>query len=314
MEVELGMYQADNQTNSYGKGRELATTFFNIFNGKINPLFPARCLMFGHLPDGAWGGTIGDIVQLDMHKIIQDVSRFGEPAEGKILLLKGIILYSIAHELFHLEQDIARYTDFTNDDAELRTLVEDSCHCATTNFCVGLEKYNLLPIDLVSRFEYYRPMLDTFTNWPEMDTDRYVQNLESYYTISDPYHKALWFANGYTMGNFTLNIEPNTLYYEFLRENHSLMASIYVGERLYRSGYLAYLSQWSSPRAIMDLLNPLILLHAQGFVGPVYASAAFNENFPGTAWLMVKADVSEPFYWQIVEQLPSDEQPIPPIL
>ena len=172
MEVDLGTYQADNHANSYGKGLELATTFFNLFNGKINPLFPARCLMFGHLPDGAWGSTIGDIVQLDMHKIMQDVSRFGEPTKGKILLLKGIILYSIVHELFHLEQDIAYYSDLTSNSDEMTKLIEDSCHCATTNFCVGLEKYNLLPMDLVSRFEYYRPVLETFTTPSQIHTTK----------------------------------------------------------------------------------------------------------------------------------------------
>lgn len=308
------MYQVDTQTNSYASGITLATTFFNLFNGKINPLFPARCLMFGHIPDGAWGITIGDIIQLDMHKIIQDVATSNESSDDKILLFNGIILYSLAHELFHLEQNMSIYFKLSQDEDEIRTLIEDSCHCATTNFCNGLKEYNLLPLDFSTKFDYYRPKLDTFTGWDEMDVNRYLQNLNSYYMISDPYQKALWFANGYIMGHFSLDSEPNTLEYDFLRQNHSLIALVYIGEKLYRSGYIAYLNQWSSPRAIMDLINPLILLHMQGFTGPMVLSAAYNENFPGTVRLTIKADVSEPYYWQIVDQLPSDEQPIPPIL
>ena len=314
MEKIESLHYVDNQANSYGKGVELATTFFNLFNGKINPLFPARCLMFGCLPNGAWGGTIGDIIQLDMHKIMKDVSQFGKSTEEKLCMIKGLVLYSIAHELFHLEQDMSKYFSFSNDETEVRKLIEDSCHCATTNFLIGLKQFNLLPMDLVPEFHYYRPMLKTFTGWSEEDDDRFSMNLESYYRIENPYQKAIWFANGYLMGIFSIVSEPGTLHYEFLRENHSLMTSIYIGEKLYRSGYIAYMHRWSSPRAIMDLINPLILLSTQGFCGPVHIAEASIDSFPGVAWLNVKAEVSDPFYWKIVEQLPSDEQPIPPIL
>lgn len=317
MENVYDMYHVDNQANSYGKGVELATTFFNLFNGKINPLFPARCLMFGRLPDGAWGGTIGDIIQLDIHKIMKDVSqfsRFGKSTEDKLSMIKGLVLYTITHELFHLEQDMSKYFSLSNDETEVRKLIEDSCHCATTNFLVVLKKDNILPINLDSTFTYLRPMLKTFTGWSEEDADRFSMNLGSYYRIENPYHKAIWFANGYIMGNFSIVSEPGTLDYEFLRKNHSLMVSIFIGEKMYRYGYIAYMHRWTSPRAIMDLINPLILLTTQGFCGPVHIAERSSDRFPGVSWLTVKADVSDPFYWKIVEQLPSDEQPIPPII
>lgn len=314
MEKICGMYHVNNQANSYGKGVELAITFFDLFNGKINPLFPARCLMFGHLPDSAWGVTIGDIVQLDMHKIMQGVSRFEGSSEEKVLLLKGLILYTITHELFHLEQDMDKYFRLSNDETEVRKLIEDSCHCATTSFLVGLKKFHLLPMDIIPEFDYYRPMLQTFTGWSEMDVDRYAMNLKSYYRITNPYHKVMWLANGYIMGNFSIGLEPDTIAYEFLTRSHSLMASIYIGKKLYRSGYIAYMHKLTSPRSIMDLINPLILLNSQGFCGSTHVSSVTNDHFPGTEWITVEAEVSEPFYWQIVEQLPSDEQPIPPII
>ena len=319
MEKVWGMYRLDNHTNSYGKGADLAISFFAHFNGKINPLFPARCLIFGRTPEEekAWACTIGDIIQIDIHKIMRTVEQLDYSAADKVEAYKGLILYCVAHELFHLEQDVALYFDLTTDKNEAIQLVEDSCHCATTNFLVGFGKFNMIQADFLPyNFSYIRPLLETFTGWGEIDSARFDQNLRSYYTLTNPYHKALWYMNGYIMGNFSNKDEPNTVYDHYLRDGtHTLMASVYVYDKLYRSDYLAYLGQWSSPRAIMDMINPLILVRSQGFNGEIAVESRGSvDTFPGTTWLNIWPIIFDPFYWQIVEQLPSDQQPIPPIL
>ncbi len=317
MDKVWGMYQLDNQTDSYGKGAELAAAFFHHFNGKINPTFPARCLMFGRAPEEerAWACTIGDIIQIDLHKIMRTIEQLNYSAEEKVEAYKGMILYCIAHELFHLEQDIALYFDLTTDDNEAISLVEESCHCATAAFLMAFKKFNLFQADFLPHyFSYARPSLKTFIGWDEMDGARFRQNLRSYYPLTNPYHKALWYMNGYIMGNFSNEAGPDTVDYYLRGGVHTLMASVYVGDKLYRSDYLAYIGKWSSPRAIMDMINPLILVRSQGFDGKIAVEERYADSFPGMCWLNIWPIISDPFYWQIVEQLPSDQQPIPPIL
>lgn len=315
------VHTLDDQANTYGKGVELAAGLFTFLNGKVNPKFPARCLLFGRISNGSredYGVSTGDVVQLDMHTILEAIQRFQGrvSAEERLAAYKGLILYCVVHELFHLEQDLEYYNRISPDRVTAETLVEESCHCKTVEFLKLYSLTNMLKFDSGVALQYARPVLGYFLPWEEEDTDRYQQMLRSYYPICNPYNKALWYVNAYIFGKATLDRNDENSVFRFPNEGfHSIYVTVRVGNRGVAHGYLSYMGQWTSPSEMMHLVNPIIMLSSQGFNRHIHLSQLISpDKYPGLVWLEVTIPNVPEAALQIVSQLPSDQQPIPPIL
>ena len=314
------VYTLDNQANTYGKGIELAAQLFTLLNGKVNPKFPARCLLFGPVSDesGDYGISAGDIIQLDMHKILGAIQRFRDEvsAEERLAAYKGLILYCVVHELLHLEQDLEYYNRISPDRGTAEALVEESCHCRTVEFLKLYNLSNMLGFDVGTAFQYARPLLSYFLPWEETDTDRYEQMVRSYYPICNPCTKALWYVNAYAFGRATLDRSDEDSVFRYPNDGyHSIYVTVKIGNREVAWGYLSYMGQWVGSSEMMQLVDPIILLSVQGFNMRNHLSQFVSpEKYPGLVWVNIQVpDVPEAAI-QIVSQLPSYQQPIPPIL
>lgn len=312
-----------NQPNTYGGGVEFATAIFKFFNGKINPLFPARYMLFGPCSaantKGDFGASYGDVIQVDMHRVLEFISLSGYSVES----YKGLILYTVIHELLHLEQDFSVYYQLTSTEQEAEELIERSCHCMTYAYLKSLSDENLFGFEFGPQLSYSIPHLSWFVqdvskreDWEDVE----LQLLRSYYRIPNPYNKALWFLNAYVYGNPSLCRNDLNTIWSLTKEYQTVFMTVEIGGERVRSGYVTYMGKWLSPRAIMDVLNPIIVAVQQDRVSfhpevpTVDVDALINEKeFPEVVWVQVRLN-SNMTTIEIVNQLPFDEQPIPPIL
>lgn len=317
----MNAYDFSIEEDSYAKGCEFAAHIFTTFNGRINPSFPARYLLFGTISSNPYdfAVTAGDIVQIDIHKILRRIHEiFDGKVErmGKIECFRGLIIYSIVHELLHLQQDLEYYYRIIPNNEEAEEVIEMSCHCMTEATLKSLTASNLIYFSLDDSFSCFIPSLGMFLGWQrEEDAGRFEELVRSYYPLQCYQRKDLWYANAYLFGCTPRKPDrSDDTIFNLAQENHSIFIDIGIGKWYQNCNYLSYMNRWMTPRTVMGLVNPLILLSMQGFSRKTSISEYRSDDFPGMAIFKVEVDDPSGQALQIVSQLPTDEQPVPPIL
>lgn len=242
------MYKNFNITN-YGEAMQFALEVFKFLNGKINYVTPANCLIFGNPNmEGAYGDTILDIVEINIHNICSDMTINNiTPYDQHI---KGFIVYTIIHELLHLDQNMWLYEQLTNNDLKKADeLIETSAHAMTHKLYNMIIDGQLLPeLDIK---DIAIPSLLTFTNIKDEDTDQKNMWINSYYRVSHPNENALYYLNYLTFVDFLYSVQ---------KENFTnIILKIIFNDILIGSDYIYYLNNWMYQQ-IFNLLRPIAFL------------------------------------------------------
>ena len=310
--------------NSYGTGIQYATTIFNILNGRINPVFPARYLLVDNSTkvEGELGDNIGDVVQINIHNILKSAigDNKGSPSDIISLGYKGLIAYVIIHELFHLEQDLEVYPQLTNGDEEIADrLIEDSCHCAALYYMNLMKSRGLIEFEFGHEFDNMTiPEPEHFIQWTRdepPDLGRLQVTFDSFYTLKNPYKKIFWLIQQYIFDYPTQTPQLSCWDYSpilnYMKDGfHSILITIKLNDQVYKSDYVVYMDTIQPPSTIMGVIDILILLQKQG-ITPVLFQEGISKDYPGLLNLMICYETDYPILMQIVNQLPNGEQPIP---
>lgn len=225
------------------EARDYAINVFNYFNGKINTVIPAHCLLFncGDNSYGCLGTSLGDIVFIDLDHIYTIAKDYQYTSKKDI---QSFIDYTIIHELLHLNQDTYEYIKtFINlyGSEVCKTIIENACHTKTHYTILELVKSNILEFDI--------PIFNLFTN---INTpDQYQQYLNSYYPLRDPMNKIfelLEYINDYDVLSI-LQEEPNI---RFIRWD------IKFRDKFITTDYIYYNNQWLPYWHILNMLRPLL--------------------------------------------------------
>ena len=311
----------NNDVFTYGQGVEFASIMFKFLNGRINPNLPARYLLIGKignsdpLDTGVVGDNIGDIVQLDIDGIMRTsmMNTSEMTRKEKSDRFKGLILYCLIHEILHIEQNMATYYKFGFDEETTTTLIEESCHCATSYIFNQLVQSNILQIEFDPPITFEIPSLTNFILWSnEKDSyDRILQAYHSYYRIGNPYEKVMWLLNSFLSPDPIL--DDASILYDYVEKGYSsILLNVVINEKICQTGYLLYLNYLQPPLEIMKTIDFMVFMQKQG-MKDIYIKHLTNPNFPELIVINVEYQGDNRFL-EIVKQIPSNEFPIPPIM
>ena len=228
-----------------------ATDIFNNLNGKINYMIPANKIIFGNssMDDFCIGDTVLDIVEINIphiYKLCNEEDGFINPAK-----VRGYILYSIVHELLHIDQDHLKYRDLLkqNNIYDINTedqIIETSCHAMTFHIIKNL---------MEGPFWEDQPNQEKImisTSFIPYTQDEQLQCwINSYYRVTNPADNGIYGLNdicGIDFRDYIVNQCSFALLYIYWN-------NVYMG-----GGYIYYLNTWLSPQYIFDILRPIGLV------------------------------------------------------
>lgn len=236
---------------SYSHGIEYAKFLFNNLNGKINPIFPAKYLIFDlNDEQDILGKSVGDVVIIYMHNILKLIdTTLKNQYELNDKKIHSLIAYILIHELFHLNQDFNKYiSQYPKEN--VNTAIENSCNIMTINFLQKIinnsyyKNYFHLDIEL---FPY---ILDIYNN---------VQNIQYNY----PKYYELQYASdkiSYIINNILFNNEDNLLLWIKKRKWRFVYLE-YQYDSIVQNGDLIYLeNHYVNHNIILRMLDKLLLL------------------------------------------------------
>lgn len=236
---------------SYSHGIEYARFLFNDLNGKINPIFPAKYLIFdlNDEPD-VLGKSVGDVVIIYMHNILKLIDNtLKKQYDLNIQKIHSLIAYILIHELFHLNQDFNKYiSQYPKEN--LNTAIENSCNIMTINFLQKIinntyyKSYFNLDIEL---FPY---ILDIYNK---------VQNIQynysKYYELEHASDRI-----SYIINNLLFNNEDNLLLW-IRKKGWKFVYLEYRYDDIIQNGDLIYLeNHYVNHNIILRMLDKLLLL------------------------------------------------------
>ena len=232
--------------SNYSGAMKFATDCFHYLNGKVNYMIPANCLIFGHNNMGdAYGDTTLDIVEINIPNISRVAKKGGFLDESKF---RGLIFYTVLHELLHLDQDISLYESIFRNygKKKITEIIEQSCHAMTLkvfNDILNCSFYDDFDLDTIAI-----PSSEIFMNIPYTDTDQIEQWVNSYYRVQNIAEKALYFLGCY------LNID--FLETAIVEEATNILVNLTINNKPSGCEYVYYLRQWMVPQ-IFNLLRPI---------------------------------------------------------
>lgn len=226
---------------NYSTAMRFASQMFKYLNGKVNYVVPASCLLFGNnsMGDGCFGDMSLDIVEINIPGIFKV---YGYDTDT----IKGFIIYSIIHELLHLDQDIRAYERICNDNIETMTrLIEQSCHAMTLK--IFEDSFFSLSHDW-DQNDFILPTTEVFMNIPRTDHTQYDSWLNSYYRVPSYEEKAIHTLCSYLEIDFEQSVLGGNCSNSILEVN---MNGNTIGYQ-----YIYYLNHWM-PVNIFNLLRPI---------------------------------------------------------
>lgn len=238
---------------SYSHGIEYAKFLFNDLNGKINPIFPAKYLIFDlNDEQDILGKSVGDVVIIYMHNILKLINTtLKNQYELNDKKIHSLIAYIIIHELFHLNQDFNKYiSQYPKDN--VNAAIENSCNIMTINFLQKIinnsyyKNYFHLDIEL---FPY---ILDIYNN---VQNIQYANNYSKYYELQYASDKI-----SYIINNILFNNEDNLLLWIKKRKWRFVYLE-YQYDNIVQNGDLIYLeNHYVNHNIILRMLDKLLLL------------------------------------------------------
>lgn len=246
-------FQQQQELNfSYSQGVEYIRLLFHSLNGKVNPIFPAKYLIFDlNVEPDVLGKSVGDIVIIYMHNILKlinsDLKYKYNMTNKKI---KCLLAYILLHELFHLDQDFNKYiSQYPKDN--LKIAIENSCNNITIEFLNNIINYKWYReyFDLdIELFSYINDIYNKVQNIP-------FANYNKYYKLQTVDDKISYILNNLLFqneDNFLLLIKKNKWSFVYLE---------YRFDGIVQNGDLIYLNNhYVNHNIILKLLDKLLLL------------------------------------------------------
>lgn len=324
MIFERDSYCPENIT-TFGQAEVFAMDVFQWLNGKINPHFPAKQIIFSYSSaPQAMGSSYADIVQINMHNILTDTVSFFD-VEARSKLLKGHIIYVITHELLHLEQDFAEYYKKYGKDRDMMDyVIERDCHTMTSyvmnKWLVDGHDSLYLEFDLgdiaypdLGNFIKFNGknirevMLDGLSSFEENRVPSYTKKIE--YLISN-----ILSLDKCVTGDYIYNMR------DYISDpvngipTHTIIMYVYWNRvQLLKQCYVIFNGIMCNPIEIMDCVRPVFI----GINNPDYKSCKVSTrigalaDFPGTISISISLDCPNTEYIKdIVYRLPNGVKPI----
>ena len=229
---------------SYGGAMKLAADAFKYLNGKVNYIIPAHCLLFGNSTMTSFGDTTLDIVEINIPCILNDINAT-QPNR-----ISGLILYTIVHELLHIDQYMAIYYNITNRNlVQSEKLVELSAHAMTSKVLDILTESNFLKdLDLD---EVALPPCEMFMELESYDTESLLVYENSFYRVPSPEENAFFYLERFIDIDFKdLFQQTNPL---------SIVLELRINNKQIGRDYIYYLHHWLRPQ-IYNIIRPLAIL------------------------------------------------------
>lgn len=257
-----------NTVSTYSQAMQFATKIFHYLNGKVNYMVPASCLLFGNssMKEKCLGDTTLDIVEINIPNIFHLYAgeKYYEDS------IKGAIIYTLIHELLHLDQDFEAYERLSNDKELVTNMIEQSCHAFSlrvfNDLCFTLSR------DLNEEF-FIVPTSDVFMNIPIDDYQQYKAWENSYYRVSSYEQKAVFSLNSYFDIDF-----PAGLYHT---QSMNVLLELSWNGTSIGTQYIYYLNHWI-PINIFNLLRYI------GYIKKVYPSNSLELDIK--AYTLVNQD------------------------
>ena len=237
---------------SYGGAMQFASDVFRYLNGKVNYIIPANRLLFSNPAMGSsFGDATLDIVEINLHNIFNDINSTHPNS------ITGLILYTITHELLHIDQHILIYYSLANHNMQqTEELIELSAHAMTFKV--------LEPIMYGSFFDDFDieevalPSPEMFMKSPASDISTLSIYENSFYRVPSPIENAVFYLTKYLDVDFD----------ELLQTNHpiNIILTLNLNNKLLGTDYIYYLYHWL-PIQIFNLLRPLVILQ-KGSLAP----------------------------------------------
>lgn len=297
-------YHKRYDVSNYSGAMQFATEVFHYLNGKVNYMIPANCLIFGHSNmDTAYGDTTLDVVEINIPNISAGVKKdfndeFNEFNESKF---RGMIFYTLIHELLHVDQNTGWYdTRFQNEGVNKVTeIIEKSCHAMTLKVfkdIVNCSLFDDFELDTI-----LIPSSEVFMDIPMNDTEQIDVWRNSYYRVTHPAEKALYFLGTFLTIDF--------LGTAIKEDATNIVLEIRINGKTTGCDYIYYLNQWMVPQ-IYNLLRPIAFIaKAKTNITPsqvlVDAESFKANDGSSSGYLSVVADFRTPFHMPIVNQTPN---------
>lgn len=224
----------------------------NMLNGKVNNIFLAnKYIIDCSDKSNLYGSSFSDTVIINVHNILKDALHISKalPEEFENIS-RGLITFTIMHELSHLDQDMYWYEKNIPDDA--KAVIEHSCN-AYSYGCLSylLDPYSGLSIPAL-RYISVPPlyMIDSV-----LDNDNIILNyIQSYYKIKHPLQKIVYELNKLFRDSYDHSI------LNFIEENHFeyLYLILYIDNVKRDDILLYYQGSFVNYLHILKFLDPLL--------------------------------------------------------
>jgi len=230
---------------SYSGAIQFASDVFRYLNGKVNYIIPANQLLFSNPVMGSsFGDATLDIVEINLHNILKDINSI-QPNR-----IAGLILYTITHELLHIDQHMFIYSSLANHNLQqTEELIELSAHVMTSKVLEQIIDGSFF--DDFDIEEVALPPPEMFMEIPAYDINTLSIYENSFYRVPSPIENAVFYLTKYLDVDFD----------ELLQTNRpiNIILTLNLNNKLLGTDYIYYLYHWL-PIQIFNLLRPLVIL------------------------------------------------------
>ena len=258
------------EIHTYADVVRFSQEMFMYFNGRVNPHFPARDIMMGHTKKHTvQGRNVGDVVVVYPHNIL----RFADSVRDTVnnepykvsCILKGIVLYTIIHELLHMEQDFKAYHDKYGIDDIYH--IEEACHIMTCKYMDYLYSSQCYAMDIDPEiFECFSPAITSFLHMSKRKANKLLKQADSiFYAISDPIQKALYFWDTMLGGTFEMYSDNSSITGlknpETGDKAETILMNLYIDRKIQVNDmYIKYAGKWMPLDVMMSIPRSLIII------------------------------------------------------
>lgn len=229
----------------YGELIQWCEYVFHRFNGVINPTFKARQILFDVNEHDILAQAMGDVIVFHPFNIMRyyyDVMNVDFSKRD----FKSIVLFTIVHELSHLEQDLTWNPEEIPDIHEHIRLVEAANDAYVYSFLMSMLNNNLLDREM------FNPYYPSFWDSALTDDAVFEQFVNSYYRIQSPMDKAI-FSLAMVSGMNEFDIK------KVFEENYFVKLVYIVDDNLRCDVMVKYNNMYSSIDTIMGFIDYIVL-------------------------------------------------------
>ena len=256
----------DDKYISYGDVIDFSKYTFDFFNGKINYLFPLKKAIISYTTDpNIYAYTVGDIMVLYPHNMLMYFQRSNIT---NIKIIKGIIIDTILHELFHSMQDFDKYIKMDN----AQYLIEMSNEAKTIEeLCKILNN----PYLAMSSFDFDL----------SVDISQYDNFLQYYYQIDSPLSKALYWLKA-VLG---IRDDINSL----LSDSDTVILNLKdIQNNTLVSNPIILNSRYTHYNNIMSVLSPIFINKINGLINGIRINYYKNNDISNTTFIDIIMDTN----------------------